>query len=163
MLRKRKMKEDFTIHTCNSKEEFAIARTITQDYLKWLKMDLNFQNTKKEFQVFEIMYGKPKGCFIYATINGAIAGGVAIRKLDSEICEMKRLFVYNSFQGKGFGKELCEEIILIAGDMGYSKMRLDTVSKLKSAIGLYQKMGFYEIESYYQNPDPTVKYMEFEI
>ena len=56
-----------------------------------------------------------------------------------------------------------EEIILIAGDMGYSKMRLDTVSKLKSAIGLYQKMGFYEIESYYQNPDPTVKYMEFEI
>ena len=64
------MKENFTIHICNSKEEFAIARIITQDYMKWLGMNLDFQNTKKEFQVFETMYGKPEGCFIYATING---------------------------------------------------------------------------------------------
>ena len=42
-------------------------------------------------------------------------------------------------------------------------MRLDTVSKLESAIGLYNKLGFYEIETYYPNPDPTVKYMELEI
>jgi GNAT superfamily N-acetyltransferase len=157
------MKEDFTIHICNSKEEFAIARNITQDYLKWLEMDLDFQNTKKEFQVFETMYGKPEGCFIYATINGVIGGGVAIRKLDSEICEMKRLFVYNSFQGNGLGKVLCGEIILIARELGYSKMRLDTVLKLKSAIRLYEKIGFYEIEEYCPNPDPTVKYMELEL
>ena len=157
------MKEDLTIHICNSKEEFAIARTITQDYLKWLEMDLNFQNTKKEFQVFETMYGKPKGCFIYATINGAIAGGVAIRKLDSEICEMKRLFVYDNFQGKGVGKLLCDTIISIARELGYKKIRLDTISKLESAIGLYEKIGFYEIDSYCPNPDPTVRYMELEI
>jgi len=157
------MKEDFTVHICDSKAEFAIARTITQDYMQWLDMNLDFQNTKKEFQVFETMYGKPKGCFIYATINGAIAGGVAIRKLDSEICEMKRLFVYNSFQGNGLGKVLCGEIILIARELGYSKMRLDTVLKLKSAIRLYEKIGFYEIGPYCLNPDPTVKYMELEI
>jgi ribosomal protein S18 acetylase RimI-like enzyme len=157
------MKEDFTIHICNSKEEFAIARTITQDYMKWLGMDLNFQNTKREFQVFETMYGKPGGCFIYATINGSIAGGVAIRKLDAKICEMKRLFVYSSSQGKGLGEALCEKIISIAGKLGYNMMRLDTVSKLKSAIGLYKKIGFYEIEAYCPNPDPTAKYMELEI
>ena len=131
--------------------------------LKWLGMNLDFQNTEKEFQVFETMYGKPEGCFIYATINGAIAGGVAIRKLDAKICEMKRLFVYNSSQGKGLGQFLCEKIISIASELGYSKMRLDTVAKLKSAIGLYKKIGFYEIEAYCPNPDPTVKYMELEI
>ena len=157
------MKEDFTVHICNSKEEFAIARNITQDYFKWLGMNLDFQNTKKEFQVFETMYGKPGGCFIYATINGAIAGGVAIRKLDAKICEMKRLFVYSSSQGKGLGQILCEKIILIARELGYSKMRLDTVAKLKSAISLYEKIGFYEIEAYCPNPDPTVKYMELEL
>jgi len=157
------MKENFTIHICNSKEEFAIARIIIQDYMKWLGMDLDFQNTKREFQMFEKMYGKPEGCFIYATINGAIAGGVAIRKLDAKICEMKRLFVYNSSQGKGMGQFLCEKIISIASELGYSKMRLDTVAKLKSAIGLYKKIGFYEIEAYCPNPDPTVKYMELEI
>ena len=93
----------------------------------------------------------------------AIAGGVAIRKLDAKICEMKRLFVYSSSQGKGLGEVLCEKIISIAREVGYCKMRLDTVSKLKSAIGLYKKIGFYEIEAYCPNPDPTVKYMELEI
>jgi ribosomal protein S18 acetylase RimI-like enzyme len=157
------MKEDFTVHICDSKAEFAIARTITQDYMQWLDMNLDFQNTKREFQLFEKMYGKPEGCFIYATINGAIAGGVAIRKLDSKVCEMKRLFVYNSCQGKGLGELLCKEIISISSALGYSKIRLDTVAKLESAIGLYKKIGFYEIDSYCPNPDPTVKYMELEI
>ena len=157
------MKEDLTIHICNSKEGFTIAKTITQDYMGWLGMNLNFQNTEKEFQVFEAMYGKPNGCFIYATMNEEILGGVAIRKLDLEICEMKRLFVYNSFQGNGVGKLLCDSIISIASELGYSKMRLDTVAKLKSAIRLYAKMGFYEIEAYCPNPDSTVKYMELEI
>ncbi len=157
------MKEDFTIHICNLKEEFEIARSITQDYMKWLGMDLDFQNTNREFQVFENMYGKPGGCFIYATINGVVAGGVAIRKLDSKVCEMKRLFVYNSFQGKGLGEILCNKIISIACELGYEKMKLDTIAKLKSAIGLYNKIGFYEIEAYCPNPDPTVKYMELKI
>ena len=97
------------------------------------------------------------------TINGGIAGGVAIRKLDSKVCEMKRLFVYSSSQGKGLGEVLCNKIISIAREVGYCKMRLDTVSKLKSAIGLYKKIGFYQIEAYCPNPDPTVKYMELEI
>lgn len=157
------MHQKIIIHSCNSKEEFAIARNITQDYLKWLEMDLDFQNTDREFQVFEKMYGKPTGRFIYATIGGEVIGGVAIRKLDLEICEMKRLFVYDNFQGKGVGKLLCDTIISIARELGYKKIRLDTISKLESAIGLYEKIGFYEIDSYCPNPDPTVRYMELEI
>ena len=157
------MEKDFTIHVCISKEEFTIARNITQDYMEWLGMNLDFQNTKKEFQVFDKMYGKPEGCFIYATINGAIAGGVAIRKLDVKICEMKRLFVYGDYQGKGLGELLCKKIISIARELGYFRMRLDTISKLKSAIGLYEKLGFYKIDAYCPNPDPTAKYMELEI
>lgn len=156
------MKENFTIHICSSKKDFKIAKTITHDYMQWLGMDLNFQNIDKEFQVFETMYGKPDGCFIYATVNDEIVGGIAIRKLNAEICEMKRLFVYEKFQSMGIGRVLCDEIIAISKELGYNKMRLDTVSKLESAIALYQKMGFYEIPAYYPNPDPTVKYLEKE-
>jgi GNAT superfamily N-acetyltransferase len=157
------MNQKIIIHSCNSKEEFAIAKTITRDYMGWLGMDLNFQNTDREFHIFETMYGKPTGSFIYATIDNEIIGGVAIRRLESKICEMKRLFVYDNFQGKGVGKLLCDTIISIASELGYRKMRLDTVSKLESAIGLYEKIGFYEIDAYCPNPDPTVKYMELEI
>jgi len=154
------MSKNMTIHICNSPGEFEIAKNITKDYMQWLGMDLNFQNIEKEFKVFETMYGKPEGCFIYATVNDEVVGGVAIRKLEAEICEMKRLFIYENFQSRGFGRVLCDKIIATSKEMGYSKMRLDTVSKLESAIALYQKMGFYEIPAYYPNPDPTVKYME---
>lgn len=157
------MKHKITIHICNSQEQFAIAKSITQDYIEWLGMDLSFQNIHREFEVFDAMYAKPMGSFVYATLNNDLLGGVAIRKLEPEICEMKRLFVYSNFQGNGVGKLLCDNIISIARDLGYSKIRLDTVAKLESAIGLYKKIGFYEIDSYCPNPDPTVKYMELEI
>ena len=121
---------------------------------------LFFRVLKKEFEVFHEMYGASSGCFIYLKVNDTIAGGVGIRRLTDEICEMKRLYVSPELQGDGFGRRLCDEIILIAKNLGYVKMRLDTVSKLKSANALYEKLGFDDIPAYYDNPDPTVRYME---
>ena len=157
------MEQDITIHVCKSLEDFNIAKSITKDYIEWLGMNLDFQNIDKEFKVFETMYGNPDGCFIYATVEGEVFGGVAIRKLEPGICEMKRLFVYDTFQRRGFGRVLCDKIISISRELGYQKMRLDTVSKLESAIVLYEKIGFYKIEAYYENPDLTVRYMEMEL
>ena len=148
---------------CQSKEDFETAKTITKDYMQWLGMDLSFQNIDNEFNVFEKMYAKPEGCFIFALYEGKIAGGVGLRKLEEGICEMKRLYVYDDFQGKGIGKLLCNEIISISKSLGYSKMRLDTVSKLKSANKLYDKIGFKEIPKYRKNPDETARFMELEL
>jgi ribosomal protein S18 acetylase RimI-like enzyme len=108
------------------------------------------------------MYGYPEGCFIYAKRGDEIVGGVGCRKLETDICEMKRLYVYEEFQGLGIGRKLCDELISVSKSLGYKKMKLDTVAKLKSAIKLYEKMGFKEIPKYYENPDKTVKYMELE-
>ena len=154
------MSNKIQIYTCQTSADFEIAKVITNDYMKWLGMDLSFQSTDKEFQIFDKMYGTPEGCFIYAKVGDRIAGGVGTRKIGKDICEMKRLFVYNEFQGKGIGKLLSDKIIDISAQMGYSKMRLDTIERLEKAISLYEKSGFYEIPAYYPNPDPTVKYFE---
>lgn len=156
------MQENISIHICKTPYDFNIAKSLTRSYFEWLGMDLEFQNIDKELEVFSEMYGEPNGCFIYATIDDVVVGGVGTRKLESGICEMKRLFVYDDFQGKGLGKQLCNEIIAISARLGYKKMRLDTVSKLKSANSLYERIGFYDIPEYYPNPDPTVRYMEIE-
>ncbi|NJO92590.1 MAG: GNAT family N-acetyltransferase [Chloroflexia bacterium] len=156
------MKKEITIHICTTEKDFEIAKLITQDYMKWLGMDLSFQKTDGEFEVFNQMYGYPDGCFIYAKTNNTIVGGVGCRKLDAAICEMKRLYVYEEFQGLGIGRKLCDELVAISESLDYKKMRLDTVAKLKSAIKLYEKIGFVEIPKYYENPDKTAKYMELE-
>ena len=43
--------KEISIHSCNL-EDFEIAKSITKDYMLWLGMDLSFQNTDKELQIF---------------------------------------------------------------------------------------------------------------
>ena len=146
--------------SCSTQADFALAKELTKDYMRWLGEDLYYQGIDKEFDTFYKMYGNPEGCFIYAQINGKIAGGVGVRFLEKGICEMKRLFVYAEFRGHDIGKILCDELIKTSKALGYAKMRLDTIPKLSSAMQLYRKLGFYEIPKYYNNPDKSVVYFE---
>ena len=157
------MDQELLIHRCETIEDFEIAMSITKDYMLWLGMDLHFQNTDKEFMIFNSMYGKPYGAYIYASIGKEIVGGVGIRMLSPAICEMKRLYIYEHYRGKGVASLLCREIISISRSLSYTKMRLDTVSRLEHANALYEKIGFKDIPKYYENPDLTVRYMEMEI
>ena len=151
------------IVSCSTSEHFNLAKKLTKDYMLWLGEDLFDQGVEKEFSIFHEMYNKPNGCFIYATINGTIAGGVGVRYLEKDICEMKRLFVYDAFRGHQLGKILSDELIKVSKNLGYKKMRLDTIPRLKNAMELYQNLGFYEIPKYYDNPDESVVYFELEL
>ena len=73
---------------------------------------------------------------------------------------MKRLYVYDHSKGHGMGRRLCEALLYRAGEMGYHRIRLDTLADMQSARGLYQAMGFYEIGPYRFNPEPGTTYLE---
>ena len=76
---------------------------------------------------------------------------------------MKRLFVREKYRGKGIGRKLALEIISDAKNIGYSLMRLDTLSKLNEAISLYNSLGFKKINPYYNNPLPGVVFWELNL
>lgn len=76
---------------------------------------------------------------------------------------MKRLYVEDAFKGKGIGRNLCKALIGKARALGYKTIRLDTLDRLESANLLYEKIGFYEIPAYYENPEPGARYMEYQI
>jgi ribosomal protein S18 acetylase RimI-like enzyme len=109
------------------------------------------------------MYGPPNGLFLLARHRGELAGGVGSRMLEPEVCEMKRLFVYDRFKRKGIGRDLCAALIQKATSLGYEKMRLDTLGRMKAAIRLYENLGFREIGPYRFNPDPSTRYMELNL
>ncbi len=151
------------IKRCSTDSDFSFAMQITKDYIRWLNMDLSFQDIDKELSDFPSMYGPPSGLFLLAWHWGELAGGVGLRMLEPKVCEMKRLFVYDLFKSKGVGRSLCAALIQEAKELGYEKMRLDTLGRMKAAIRLYMSLGFEEIESYRFNPDPTTKYMELSL
>jgi len=148
---------------CSNESDYTLAKKISQDYIEWLNIDLTFQNIDKEFSEFSSMYGPPYGVYLLSFLNNELAGGVGLRKLEDDACEMKRLYVYDQFKGKGIGRSLCEELIREAKKMGYKRMRLDSMKRLSAAIRLYERIGFKDIEMYRYNPDPTTRFMEIDL
>ena len=153
----------FDIKRCSTDADYTAAVGITKDYIDWLNMDLAFQAIDEELLSFSFMYGPPHGVFLLARRGNELAGGVGLRILTPEVCEMKRLFVYDRFKGVGLGRRLCAQIIEEAKKLGYRKMRLDTLGRMIAAKSLYSNFGFKEIEPYRFNPDPKAKYMELDL
>ena len=92
-----------------------------------------------------------------------LAGCIGLRKIDNQNCEMKRLYIRQEFRGQKLANILVEKIIEDAKEIGYSHMLLDTLPFLESAIHIYKKFGFYEIESYNDSPMDTSIYMRFDL
>ena len=89
------------------------------------------------------------GALLLATLDGAATGCVALRQLDDESCEMKRMYVDDTGRGRGVGRVLGEGVIQRAHDLGYAAMYLDTSIEQHEAIALYRSLGFEEVEPYY--------------
>ena len=77
-----------------------------------------------------------------------IIGTVAISELSSENCELKSLYLLEKYHGMGYGKMMILYAIKFAGDYGYKKIYLDSLSTSQKAIALYRKVGFIDTEKY---------------
>jgi GNAT superfamily N-acetyltransferase len=106
-------------------------------------------------------YSRPDGGLLLAHRDGAAAGCVAFRRLDAAACEMKRMFVYPQFHGRGIGWELGQAIVDDARRAGYSVMRLDTSLRQTEAQRLYAKLGFRGIDPYCEHPPAVRNWLVF--
>jgi ribosomal protein S18 acetylase RimI-like enzyme len=143
-----------------SKIQYQIVSDLFTEYASSLGFDLDFQNFKAELDNLPGDYAGPLGCIILAEINKIPAGCVALRKLEDDTCEMKRMFVKPEFRGKGIGKKLIQAIIEQAQEIGYKKIRLDTISTMTIAINIYESVGFKEINPYRFNPLNGARFYE---
>jgi GNAT superfamily N-acetyltransferase len=140
------------------------ARRLFREYESWHGMDLCFQDYEQEVAELPWKYVKPEGRLFLAFSDDKLAGCIAMRKLEDRICEMKRLFVRDSFRGQRIGVQLIEKLIDDARAEGYAKMRLDTFpQKMGKAVSLYESHGFRHISPYYENPHDGVIYMELDL
>jgi len=144
-----------------SDEQVQQARGLFEEYAAWVGFNLCFQNFDKELSELPGDYAPPNGRLLLAVENDQVAGCVALRKIGEGIGEMKRLYVRPEFRGKGLGRTLTETIIEAARDLGYRRLRLDTLpGKMDQAIAMYRSLGFKDIERYYNNPYETAAFME---
>jgi putative acetyltransferase len=144
-----------------SESQLEQVRQLFLEYARSLGFSLCFQNFDQELANLPGDYSPPHGKLLLAEFEGELAGCVALHKLENEICEMKRLYLRPQFRGKGLGRALATRIIAEARDLGYSRLRLDTVeSAMQDAVAMYLKLGFRKIDPYCENPMPSALYME---
>ena len=141
-------------------DEIPAAQALFRAYAASLDVDLSFQDFASELAGLPGDYAPPRGALLVATDGTTLAACVALRPLDGDACEMKRLWVSASHRGQGLGRAMAEAILGEARRLGYGRMRLDTLPGMTGAQALYRALGFHEIEPYRHNPVAGARFME---
>ncbi|MFN0123991.1 MAG: GNAT family N-acetyltransferase [Blastocatellia bacterium] len=151
------------IRPAAGKRDIETARELFIEYSQTLGIDLCFQGFAAELAGLPGDYAPPGGCLLLAeTADGAI-GCVALRRLDEDSCEMKRLYLRPQHRGAGAGLALTQAVIAESRRMGYARLRLDTLPSMRKAQALYRALGFVEIPPYDNNPVPGALFMELDL
>lgn len=140
--------------------DVATARALFEEYQRSLGISLCFQNFDEELRTLPGVYAQPAGRLLLAFAGEEPAGCVAIRRIEEGICELKRLWVRSVFRGTGLGRLLVETVLHEARNIGYRRMRLDTLPSMKAAQALYLSTGFLDIPPYNDHPLEGTRFME---
>ncbi|MBG7609610.1 MAG: GNAT family N-acetyltransferase [Anaerolineae bacterium] len=97
---------------------------------------------------YEKDYIEQCGMFLVVMDQDQVIGTGAIQRIDDCVCELKRLWLLEKYQGNGIGYRLLKELIEFARKHDYKILRLETDKEKARAKLFYQQVGFHSIPKY---------------
>ena len=98
-------------------------------------------------------YFNAGGTFLVALNGEQVIGSGALRRLDAETAELKRMWLLEHYHGQGIGYRLITNLFDWARVNSYIRIRLQTSLEQVRALAFYRKIGFYEIPCYNDDVD----------
>jgi GNAT superfamily N-acetyltransferase len=135
------------------------ARVLLVEYLRWvgdiarssygLSFDIEAMarsDTKDRSKFFP-----PTGRFYLVRHDGRDIGVGCLKRLAQGVGEIQRMYIQPHVRGIGAGRALVERLLRDARELGYVKVRLESLRALTPAHALYRSVGFVEVEPYADN------------
>jgi ribosomal protein S18 acetylase RimI-like enzyme len=104
---------------------------------------------KEQFQLIDGLAHHPAAFVLFIKCDGIYAG-LTTCFINFSTFKVKPylyihdLIVHSDFRGKGFGRKLMEKLIEISKERDYCKITLEVREDNKSALDLYQSLGFMD-------------------
>lgn len=87
---------------------------------------------------------------VVAYLGDRAVGCGALKPLEADVMEVKRMFVLPEFRGRGIASQVLSELERWAIELGMRACCLETGQNQPEAIALYQKCGYQRIPNYGQ-------------
>jgi N-acetylglutamate synthase-like GNAT family acetyltransferase len=161
-----------TLRRVNWSEDLETVRRLLQDYRAWLfdhsdrsasALPVGLQRIDSEIAGLPGVYGPPHGEIILAFREGQLVACGALRELEPKVGEIKRVYVRADHRGPGFGPRLTQAVLDRARELGFERVRVDTLPTMSAAIQFYQEMGFKPVPAYWPHPVPGALFFEYKM
>ena len=152
------------IKDATSKAQLEAIGALFREYADAMEHDTCFDSLEREIAGLPGPYAPPDGGLLLAEFDGRPAGciglvaasgpsdkptcgcGSTVEGRRGDVCEMVRLWVRPEFRGRKLGLRLIEAITARARELGYARMRLETLpDRMEKAVTLYRSLGFEEV------------------
>ena len=111
------------------------------------------------FQLDPDEVARGRGTFLVVYLGGTPVGCGALRLLDAEMAELKRMYVSPLVRGKGLGRHLVAALEAEALALGVRRLVLETGVRQAAALALYLATGFQPIPLFWEyclSPETSV-------
>jgi len=164
---------DTVLRSVDWSRELETVRRLFRGYRDWLaehvdpttNPDSNTPTGLVEFDriISELpgVYGPPRGDVVLARKHSRVVACGALREWAPKVGEIKRIYVRADHRGPGFGPILTGALLERARELGYERVRVDTLPTMSAAIQFYQEMGFKPIPTYWPHPVPGALFFEW--
>lgn len=130
-------------------ELFRGADTLEESIAKY-----SAQGKLREMDDVQKNYFENRGTFLVTVDDDRVIGTGAIRFLEEDVCELKRMWLLSEYHGQGLGYRMMQELVTIARKLKYKILRLETDPVFQQrAVAFYKQLGFYKIPRYGDDPD----------
>ena len=140
-------------------EQRESARALLVQYLRWVG-DIARSSYGLTFDIEAMArsdiedrakFYPPTGRFYLVRHDGRDIGVGCLKRLAQGVGEIQRMYIQPHVRGIGAGRALVQRLLRDAKELGYAKVRLESLRALAPAHTLYRSVGFVEVEAYADN------------